>query len=242
MLPIIYLTPQLSLESYPFLLGIAWSLIFYLGKHQLRVSDVGEQGFISFYFICSIAAWLGAKIFFLLTTPLESVNSLIFNPFFWMGGGGVFYGALIFFFACSYILIQEVKIFTWKQLSKIIFLFPIGHAFGRLGCFFAGCCYGTPTSGWVGVNHLGIVRHPVQLYEVTLLVFLALVLYKIHNKFKPKMVIFGYPFIYAIMRFFLEFWRGDRERGVWDFGSFAQITSIMIVLFIIIFFGKLKKE
>jgi prolipoprotein diacylglyceryltransferase len=43
----------------------------------------------------------------------------------------------------------------------------VSIAFGRIGCFYAGCCYGAPTDLPWGVDFGdGVLRHPNQLYEV----------------------------------------------------------------------------
>ena len=45
-------------------------------------------------------------------------------------------------------------------------ILPFSLAVGRIGCFFSGCCRGTPFQGWPAVAYEdGIARHPAQLYE-----------------------------------------------------------------------------
>ncbi|MFH2203532.1 MAG: prolipoprotein diacylglyceryl transferase family protein [Elusimicrobiota bacterium] len=119
-----------------------------------------------------------------------------------------------------------------------------GHTLGRIGCFAEGCCYGTPTSMPWGVKFshaacsvdgtlLGTALHPVQLYEAfgsaCLFAFFAFyVLPRIHAKKLTYGTSFlGYICLYAVMRFFLEFLRGD-DRGVflWDALSPSQWFSL----------------
>jgi phosphatidylglycerol:prolipoprotein diacylglycerol transferase len=121
----------------------------------------------------------------------------------------------------------------------------LGHAVGRLGCFTAGCCYGKPTNLPWGVvftsplakeisgTPLGVSLHPTQLYEslVELANFFILVwLFK--HKRSDGQVIGAYMFLYGIARYFLEFLRGDPDRGVLFGGALTgtQFISILLVI------------
>lgn len=119
----------------------------------------------------------------------------------------------------------------------------IGLAIGRIGCFFRGCCYGTQTNLFCGIDFGdSIFRHPTQLYEF--LFFIILFIYSINRiKSSPP----GYLFYllmnsYFIFRFFEEFIRyNDRL----FFGlSFFQYISIGALIFINLkfYFEKLKNH
>jgi phosphatidylglycerol---prolipoprotein diacylglyceryl transferase len=105
----------------------------------------------------------------------------------------------------------------WPTADVIAPYIPLGHAIGRIGCFFAGCCYGRPSAscGIVfpalgdGVPHL-----PTQLYESVLnfLLFGALIWFRPKRRFAGQLF-WGYIALYAAGRFGLEFLRGDEIRG-----------------------------
>lgn len=108
---------------------------------------------------------------------------------------------------------------------------PLGHAFGRIGCFFAGCCHGLATESVFGVSswtESGWQRVlPVQLYEAAFLFLLSGVLFTLLFKRKengrrrvPLASI--YLVAYGAWRFCIEFWRGGRSRSV----SFALFHSV----------------
>jgi len=98
----------------------------------------------------------------------------------------------------------------------------LGHGFGRIGCFAAGCCYGRECSLPWGVAFndpkaeqitgipLGIERHPVQLYEAILnfLNFMVLFLILRKKRFDGQVFVF-YIMNYSVIRFFTEYFRGD---------------------------------
>ncbi len=93
---------------------------------------------------------------------------------------------------------------------------------GRLGCFMAGCCYGTPTGSAIGVTFTdpaapaprGIPLHPTQLYEAAFLLALFLLLqWRRRRRAFPGELALLYVGVYSIGRFVLEFLRGDEIRG-----------------------------
>lgn len=87
---------------------------------------------------------------------------------------------------------------------------PLAQAFGRIGCFLHGCCYGRETSLPWGVRMLGEVRHPVALYEVLGDLTIALILYTVRERTAPAGRLFKlYLLSYALLRFMLEPLRGD---------------------------------
>ena len=102
----------------------------------------------------------------------------------------------------------------------------LGQSVGRLGCFSAGCDYGKPTTAPWGVVFtstfahevagvpLGVRLHPTQLYEsLATLVIFGLLLWWFPRKKRDGDVFLGYVGLYAVARFFLEFLRGDEDRG-----------------------------
>lgn len=87
---------------------------------------------------------------------------------------------------------------------------PLGQGIGRIGCFLNGCCYGKPTDSPYGVVLEGVLRHPTQLYEAVLDLSLAGLLFSMRTSPRPEGHLFRRFLVgYALIRFFLEFLRGD---------------------------------
>lgn len=120
----------------------------------------------------------------------------------------------------------------------------LAHAIGRLGCFAAGCCYGRLTDvPWaVTFTHplafelvgtpLYVPLHPTQLYEfaVEFMLFFAL-LWMVRRRAFNGQIIGSYLFLYGFARYFLEFLRGDPDRGsVLGIMSGTQFISILLVI------------
>ena len=114
-------------------------------------------------------------------------------------------------------------------------MITVGHAFGRIGCFFAGCCYGKPTDSIFGVQfpgayfeQLGKV-HPTQLYEAAFLfaLFGVLTWLLLKKKFQYTMTV--YLASYGVFRFFIEFLRYD-DRG--QLGKLLSPSQTMSLVFL----------
>lgn len=130
---------------------------------------------------------------------------------------------------------------TFKQDSREFFMymmpiFPLFHMFGRIGCFLVGCCHGMEheTLGIAYTNAVGAVNGvlylPVQLYEafgeLVLFIVLCFNQRKVKKYYQPLGI---YMTVYGVMRFVLEFFRGDEVRGIFGFLSTSQWISLITV-------------
>ena len=186
----------------------------------------------------AIGVGLGAKLlFFAVSAPMIDWSRI----FEWdylrllLEGGFVFYGGLlgglVFYFWGG----KLFKIDAMRYAERIAFLIPLGHAFGRLGCFMAGCCYGIPYDGPGAVIFPadsyaipGIPLFPVQLLEAALLLLIFLFDgYMTYFK-EWDYTIEAYLLLYGLVRFFDEFLRFDAIRGIY----FGISTSQWISLFV----------
>lgn len=187
-----------------------------------------------------LGGFIGSKLLYIIVsfddiewnriTELEYFSRLI-------SGGYVFYGGLIgaLFFVILFGKIHKLD--WWFFLRKYTFGIPLAHAFGRLGCFMAGCCYGIPYEGVFSVVFpsesfapSGIGLFPVQLIESACLLILALILliYSLKGGYKYSIPI--YLISYGVIRFILEYLRYDAYRGEY-FGLYtSQWISIFMVL------------
>ena len=147
--------------------------------------------------------------------------------------GGLIGGA-VFFLAVYFILRNKLKIRLAPMLPVIPCAITIGHALGRVGCFFAGCCYGKPYDGIFSVKFPNIAErvHPTQLYEAVFLLLLfgvlSFLLLKKYKAYKYNLEI--YLVAYGIARFVIEFFRGDDRGSVGISISPSQMTSILLIV------------
>ena len=146
-------------------------------------------------------------------------------------GGQVFYGGLICGVLGALLGFRLAKADPALYCDIIVPCIPLGHAFGRLGCFLGGCCYGMRYDGIFSMTFpaVGVYEpvFPVQLLEMILnLGIFAYLLYfsgKAHRKYH---VLYRYLGIYGITRFMLEFLRGDLVRGISAGLSTSQWISL----------------
>lgn len=152
--------------------------------------------------------------------------------------GGIVAGLLTF---SIFLKIKSIPVLS--TLNILTPAFCISHLLGRVGCFFTGCCFGSPTNSIFGVQfpkdslahthfQADLHVHPAQLYESIFILFVFLFVRRssINNKF------LFYIISYTIFRFFIEFIRAD-NRGIIFNQSFltpSQFISLTIAVFAIV--------
>lgn len=147
-------------------------------------------------------------------------------------GGMVFYTG---WFLGTLGILATIRLFQlplWKTIDLIIPPGAFAQGVGRIGCFLTGCCAGSPTSLPWGVVFPPetIRRHPTQLYESAGVFLLFFLLKRIERRNPPPGAVFYYTLLYyGLLRFILEFIRGDARPG--PFGlSIAQWISLALVV------------
>jgi phosphatidylglycerol---prolipoprotein diacylglyceryl transferase len=85
----------------------------------------------------------------------------------------------------------------------------LGLAVGRLGCYVAGCCAGTPSNAaWAHDFGDGVLRHPTQLYELAFHVAAALVFWQLaRGERLERQRAAAYVVLYFAYRFATDFLR-----------------------------------
>jgi len=158
-------------------------------------------------------------------------------------GGLMFYGGfilatIVFFVWCG--IRRENPLVLVDLLASVV---PLGHAFGRIGCFFYGCCYGRDSDAWCAVTfpagspswfehgHRMVSVLPTQLFEAAALLGLFAALMFVRSRFPRRHgLVFGaYLVGYAVIRFGIEYLRGDPRAAVGPF-SISQTISIGMIL------------
>lgn len=143
-----------------------------------------------------------------------------------------FYGMAIGFVTTWAILTRKNNVQTMKALNTIVPAILSAQIMGRLGCFFAGCCYGSPTDSFLGMQfpYLVGLRHPTQLYEMAaaLIIMIAVFILQHRRQYRDK-IFFFYIYSYAVARLIIEIFRGDNPH-IWLDLTFTQIVSILILL------------
>ena len=167
-------------------------------------------------------------------------------------GGLVFYGGALAVLLAMRIGCRLWGLSPWPLVDAVCRYAPLGHAFGRLGCFFGGCCFGAVTQGPLGVRFpagspaflqhkaqgllppgavASLPVHPSQLYEAVGNLVLFALLFAASRRpggLPPGRAATLYLLGYAILRFCLEFLRGDDIRGVYYGLSTSQYVALAV--------------
>ena len=242
-LPIVGAVGPVTIYTYGVLLAAAYlgglQLAMIRGKQrgldQTRVLDLG------IYII--ISALIGAKLLLLIT----DFRSFADNPralLDLLRSGGVFYGGLLVAVTVALFYIRRIGLPLWTTCDVFAPGIALGHVVGRFGCFFAGCCYGRPTTvPWaitftnpyaaanVGTP-LNIPLHPTQLYEAGAEALILVVLLATESRGRkfPGRTFWLYMLMYAISRYIIEIFRGDPRGTVFMFSTSQFISVILIPL------------
>ena len=147
---------------------------------------------------------LGAKLPFVLTG-----EEGLFTGVAWLSDGKT----IVAGFGIGYLAVEIVKLAVGvRAKTGDTFALPLACAMavGRWGCFFNGCCYGTPTDLPWAVNFAGAARHPTQLYEVLFHAAMAAGLFQLlRRRLMPRQHLKLYLLGYCVFRFAVEFIRPE---------------------------------
>jgi phosphatidylglycerol:prolipoprotein diacylglycerol transferase len=244
--PILFRLGGLTVHTYGTLLAVGILLGLWLAQRRAPAAGLDPDRVWNLGVYMVLAALGGAKVWLILA-DWEFYRA---NPgeIFSLGtlqAGGVWFGGILTALAVGVIYTRRNKMKFLPVGDVCVQGVALGHVFGRLGCFSAGCCWGKPTTRpWSIVFHseyahqlvgtpLGIHLHPTQLYEsaANLLIFLILLWVGARKKFTGQ--IFGtYLLLYGIARGTIEFFRGDPGRTML-FGGSVSIMQLVCVAFIV---------
>ncbi|MCD8373151.1 MAG: prolipoprotein diacylglyceryl transferase [Clostridia bacterium] len=222
--------------------GIILCFVFLLWTFSYK--NFNEKSTDIMLFVGVLATAIGILFAMLFQSVYNYIDSgdWSFGSMTFLGGliGGVgFY--LLFYFGYTRLVAPRAKRQWLKNdmnatLADAVPFIPIGitmaHAFGRLGCFFAGCCYGVKTDAWYGIQFATTSTKvvPTQLFECIFLVLLTIIMALLYFKFHFNCNFGVYCIAYGVWRFVLEFWRGD-YRGSFIAGlTPSQFWCIVMVL------------
>lgn len=235
--PDLFRIGPITIHTYGVMVAIGFLLGMGLALRQARKEGIPSERISDLSFYLLLAAIIGSRVFYILLNPGPYIKNPLAIFKIWEGGL-VFYGGLILAVITGMIYIKRHGLHLWQIADIFAPSIAIGHAIGRLGCFFAGCCHGRPAQvPWAvtftdphSLAPLGIPLHPTQLYESAgeFVIFLILILLRKRQAFRGELF-WTYVMLYSILRFSVEFFRGDAARGMLAEGlSLAQAISVIM--------------
>ncbi len=238
---LIHLFGPLSINSFGLFAALGLLIFFWvIQKHPQFKTLHLESSFTTILLLGSGVAILGGKILYRLSEP--EITGSIFDLFaFWTGGISVLGATLALCLVIPiYLHYKKIPILPFADLVCIHI--PLFQAIARLGCFFAGCCFGANTNmPWAVVYRhsscyapLYETLHPAQLYSSLMLFgIFALMYWVLQYRFKkPGQLLFLYLMLMSSERFLVDFWRADRVfflNPALDILSIYQWVAVLIL-------------
>lgn len=221
------------------LVGILLSGAF--AEHQATRHGAHPFYMIETLAISAIGVLIGSHLLYGITNLSRLGRWSLLQIF----GGAVFYGGLLGGLVVGFWWVRRkgYRLALYSDIAAMTI--PLFHGFGRIGCFFGGCCYGIPAAHGILYHSPqlseAVVRFPVQLLEsgleFMLFGLLYLVLYRpqgpLQNKVRGHLLPI-YLTSYALIRFLDEFLRGDVIRGHLGPLSTSQWISLAILAVLLI--------
>lgn len=233
--------------SYGFMIAVGFLFSILLGIKLGKARGINSEKVIQLENLVLLTGIIGARLLYVLLNFEKYADNPVRIIDIRSGGlswhGGVIVGIIsIYLFARK----EKLPFRDISDLSMISGLF--GLAFGRVGCFLHGCCYGKTTGlpwGTVFPDQGMIPRHPTQIYECILdllILFILIYLWK-RNKFGGE-VTCAFIGLYSLARFIVEFFRENSSSSellgpLFLSLNLAQIFSIILIIFSIILYIKL---
>ncbi len=241
MLPSIYIFGR-EIPTYGIIgfIGIVVAILFGVFYFS-RYYDIKKEDIFYCTLFALIGIGIGSKLLYIITI-IPELPSIISNLG-WketliriMQGGFVFYGGLIGGVLGILVYSKTFKISFKKLIIILCPTVPIFHAIGRIGCLCAGCCYGQEYHGFGSITFHNtpyapteIPLFPTQIVEsiCNLIIFIILLItYKRYIGTYKTLAL--YAVLYSIVRFIIEFYRGDAIRGILLGLSTSQWISIVL--------------
>ena len=219
---------KIPMYSLMIVIGVLFGgLYFFLVTFkEEKFSKLTLKRFFFAIVLSAICLVIGAALFDSLFHSIEE-GSLVIGGITWLGGVVVGFPAFVLL---THLLIPEAKGKALKFVSLIIPSIVLAHAFGRIGCFCGGCCYGKVTDSIFGVKFPFLEEKvlPTQLFES----IFDIILFTVMAVFRKKIRYHNfeiYFIAYGVFRFFNEFLRGDDRGATLSVLSPAQLLSIGIL-------------
>lgn len=236
-----------TIHMYGLMIGFGFATAYLISCRRAAKKHLSED-ILWGILLCALA---GAVIGTRLLYYIVSIPQIIQNPsILWnFKNGYVVYGGIIFGVLFGYLYCRKKHVSFLRYFDLVMPSVSVAQGFGRIGCFFAGCCYGRQTDSWFHItythsdfapNHISLI--PTQLLSSAGNFMIAGILFWYSTKTaKDGMVGAMYMILYSIGRFVIEIFRND-FRGELGGLSTSQLISILFLLSGILLIWILQKR
>ncbi|WP_005031902.1 prolipoprotein diacylglyceryl transferase [Holophaga foetida] len=242
--PILFRIGNFPVGTYGLLLVIAFFSALALAKRQGRMDGLSGDAIVDLSITLLLAGVVGAKVLMVVVDVSGGARLQDAFSLDTLRAGGAVHGGIIAGAIALFWRARKLKLNLPLTLDACVPAVALGQAIGRLGCFSAGCCYGSeshsalaviftnPDAHMLSGTPLDLPIHPVQLYTfcMNLAVMGLLLLVRKHRRFTGQ-VLASYFVLEGLGRALMETWRGDLDRGVWFAGlSTGRVTALLFII------------
>ena len=239
----------LTVHGYGVMIAVGILAASWLATKLCKEYKLDYENIDSFIIFVIVIGYAFSKLTYCLTV----FDQFLSDPLSVLGSGGwVVYGGILGGLLAALIWCKWKK---WKFMDYFQVLMPcvsLAQGFGRIGCFFAGCCGGAVTDAWYGIQFPApslawtttqkII--PTQLLSSAgdFLIF-AFLMYNLKKGKHPEDTGAWYLILYSVGRFLIEFLRGDLIRGgIGPFSTSQFISLFVVVLGAYMIWNRQRKE
>lgn len=253
MYPELFKIGTFPVTTYGIFLAVGMLLALFVASRLAARDGLPKERIYDLGLWVLVGGLVGSKALMVLVEDNVNIFSLDF-----LRSGGVFYGSLIGGFLATAILVPLYKLPFWKVADAFAPGVALGQAFGRQGCFAAGCCWGKVCDSPLGVHftekgheYTGVpivgpdgadlYLYPTQMIESVTMLFVFGLLIWLHRRKKfDGQILITYGLIYSLVRFSIEFIRDDPRGDLFGFTtltglSTSQGISLLVAVFSIVF-------
>lgn len=236
-----------TVHGYGLMIAIGIITAYIVAEKRAAKKGLDPDTIFSLVIWALVSGFIGSKLLFLITILPDVLKDVSVLKD--LASGWVVYGGIIGGFIGIILMCRTKKLNFWQYIDITAPSMAFAQGFGRIGCLLAGCCYGKETSSVIAItfhnsefapNNIPLV--PTQIISSGLDFLNAFILLWLDSKKKNEGQVAGcYLVFYSIGRFFLEYLRGDAERGnvgAFSTSQFISIGALLLGVAIIIFRNK----
>lgn len=230
-----------TFHMYGIMIAIGVLVAYILCEYRAKKRELDVDIIFGILWCVMIGGVIGSRLLYYIVSIKEIMEdiSIIWD----FSTGFVVYGFIIGGVAASYIYCKIKKVSALKYFDLIMPEVALAQGIGRIGCFFAGCCYGRPTDSIFGIafKHSeyapnGVKLIPTQLISSAGDFVIAGVLFLYAKKDRADSGVGAlYMILYGIGRFLVEFLRSDYRGNIGVMSTSQFISVIVVVTGIVIF-------
>ena len=246
MYPELFRIGNFPITTYGIFLAVGMLLALFVASRLGSRDGIPRERIYDIGLWTLIGGLVGSKLLMFFVEDHVQVFSLDF-----LRSGGVYWGGFLGGFAALALLIRFYKLPFWKVADAFAPGVALGQAFGRQGCFSAGCCWGKATTlPWgvhfteLGHEYTGVpiygpdgsdlYLHPTQLYESFFMLAVFAFLFWLHRKKKFNgQILIAYAIIYSFFRFSIEFIRDDPRGDLFGLTTMTGLSTSQMISLIV---------